>query len=224
MDVIIVAKTQMSNATCVGAIAQNGTYLRLLDESAHNQPKNTNFEVRQVWDIEFKQPYNITPPHVEDVLVVSKRLKGTLRDEITMLQIVEQYGFTIWRGTPNTLFDGHLQWTENGSCYISEKGEIPKHSVGFWIPDINLTKVIFYNKARYSYHNLHICSRNIPYVGFEYPIDTIPFGTLIRVSLARWWDKNGETEKRCWLQLSGWYELPERQNNPVYEFDGYVPF
>jgi hypothetical protein len=181
MDVIIVAKTQMSNAACVGAIAPNGKYLRLLDESAHNQPTDTEFEVRQVWDIEFEKRYNLTPPHVEDVLVVSKRLKGNLTDEITMLQIVEQYGFTIWRGTPDTLFDGHLQWTNSGSGYISEESDIPEHSVGFWIPDVNMTKITYDDKHRYNYqsNNSHI---SIPYKGFECPIDIIPFGTLIRVS------------------------------------------
>ena len=40
------------------------------------------------------------------------------------------------------------------------------------------------------------------------PIKVIPAGTLVRVSLARWWrpeDSEPNFEERCYLQLSGWY-------------------
>lgn len=50
----------------------------------------------------------------------------------------------------------------------------------------------------------------IPYVGFEPAVDLIPKGTLVRVSLARWWrphDSPPDMEERCYLQLSGWYEV-----------------
>jgi hypothetical protein len=29
--------------------------------------------------------------------------------------------------------------------------------------------------------------------------------TLLRLSLARWWQQAPELEERCYLQLSGWY-------------------
>ena len=50
--------------------------------------------------------------------------------------------------------------------------------------------------------------RGLKYVGEESPIKVIPAGTLVRVSLARWWrpeDSEPNFEKRCYLQLSGWY-------------------
>ncbi len=46
---------------------------------------------------------------------------------------------------------------------------------------------------------------NIPYAGVTQAIQRIPKGTLIRVSLARWWNKDDKTEERCYLQLSGFY-------------------
>ncbi|MFH1320564.1 MAG: hypothetical protein ABII90_07920 [Bacteroidota bacterium] len=64
------------------------------------------------------------------------------------------------------------------------------------------------DKVRYSYP---IRWRNISYVGFQNPVDKIPAGTLVRISLARWWSPN-EDEERCYLQLSGWYDLPEPDN------------
>lgn len=216
MDVIIVSKTHMSNAVCVGALASNGRFIRLLDENGHNQPTNTNFEVRQVWSIQFNERQNPTAPHVEDILITTRTLKGKLKSEITMLQIVERFNAPIWRGSPDVLFDGLLNWTKNGSGYINEEGGIPEHSVGFWISNQPLRRHILkgqgndgrnYESTRYNYPNINGW-RNLPYVGFDNAIEVIPAGTLIRVSLARWWDRNGQTEDRCSLQLSGWYEIP----------------
>ncbi len=218
MQVIITSKTHMSNATCVGALAVDGRFLRLLNDKGYNQPTDTDFEIKQVWDIEFLKRINMKTPHVEDVLVHSKQFKGYIKDEITMLQIVEHFKVPIWRGNPDGLFDNCLLWTNNGSGYISRDGQIPKHSVGFWISDQNLTKRIVFEKVRYSYPNINGW-RSLPYVGFENAIDIIPAGTLIRVSLARWWDRGGETEERCSLQLSGWYDIEENSDE---EYD--LPF
>ena len=52
--------------------------------------------------------------------------------------------------------------------------------------------------------------RTLTFVGFQEPIETIPAGALVRVSLAHWWrpedDQTGEL--RCYVQLSGWF-LPK---------------
>ena len=211
-QIIIVSKTHMTNAACIGALATNGRFIRLLNEGGYNQPIDTQFEVRQVWEIEFEDRVVIKAPHIEDVIVKSKKLKGTLKDDITMLQIVQRFNAPIWRGSPDVLFDGLLQWTDSGSGYISENGGIPKNSVGFWIPDRDLTKKIFYDKVRYSYPKTTNW-RSFPYVGFEKAVEIIPAGTLVRVSLARWWNTNGTTEDRCSLQLSGWYDLKVTSND-----------
>lgn len=229
MDVIIVSKTHMSNAACVGGLATNGRFVRLLDENGYNQPTNTDFEVRQVWSIEFNERPNLTEPHVEDILITTKTLRGTLKDELSMLQMVEKYNATIWRGSPDNLFDGLLNWTNNGSGYINEEGGIPQHSVGFWISNQPLRRHILrgtrddgseYESIRYNYPNINGW-RNLAFVGYDEAIKVIPAGTLIRVSLARWWDRNGQTEDRCSLQLSGWYDLPQNNQDEV---DDDLPF
>lgn len=233
MDVIIVSKTHMSNAACIGALATNGKYIRLLNEGGYNQPIDTEFEVRQVWEIEFEERINKKPPHIEDVIIKSKKLKGTLKEELTMLQMVQRFNAPIWKGSPDTLFDGLLNWTNNGSGYINEVGGIPRHSVGFWISDQPLKRHILsgqrddgseWKSTRYNYPNVNGW-RNLPYVGFEESIEIIPAGTLLRVSLARWWDTNRTTEDRCSLQLSGWYDLSEpKPSNVVEDEDDDLPF
>ena len=53
-------------------------------------------------------------------------------------------------------------------------------------------------------------------MGFAPKINKIPAGTLIRISLARWWKPDDvDIEHRCYLQLSGWYELQSNIENKV---------
>lgn len=208
MDVLILSKTHMNHGRCcIGGITENGRYVRLLTTTGENQPEDTELLPRQVWEIVFTERPNMIPPHVEDIYIQSMKIKGDLVDEITILKIIEQKNVQIWKGSPEILFDGLLKWTANGSGYINEEG-VPKHSVGFWISDKQLTKSIYYDKPRYSYRSLDRWY-SIPYVGFDKPIEVIPAGTLIRISLARWWNTNGTTEQRCPLQLSGWYDFKE---------------
>jgi hypothetical protein len=83
------------------------------------------------------------------------------------------------------------------------------------MPDRDLVKYQVYEKIRYRYFS-DKGLRSLPYVGFENPAEVIPAGTVVRVSLARWWNKEGEKEERCSLQLSGWYDL-HLENSAVQE-------
>ncbi len=205
MEVLILSKTHMNGGhCCIGGITGLGRYVRLLTSNGENQPENTEINPKQVWDIEFVERQNNVPPHVEDVLVTKKNLIGTIKEEVQISNFIRQKNIPIWRGTPDNLFDGLIQFTSSGSGYI-DRSHIPEHSVGFWISDRNLTRND-YNGIRYRYPSQNGW-RSLKFVGFEDPIDTIPAGTLIRVSLARWWKQNENAEERCFLQLSGWYDL-----------------
>jgi len=222
MDVIIVSKTRMSSAACVGGVLANGKFVRLLNSDGYNQDSDTELKIGDVWTIEFEERNEKKPPHIEDVLVSSMTFKfsfDSISKMITYLK--EKLKVKIWRGSTEVLFDGKIQWTNGGSGYISETGGIPENSVGFWIPDQDLLRKDYNEKVRYSYP---IRWRNISYVGYQDPVDKIPANSLVRVSLARWWSPNEEDEERCYLQLSGWYDLPEpKQDNKVDENDD-LPF
>lgn len=210
MDVIIVSKTHMTNAACVGGVLANGKFVRLLNSDGYNQDSDTDIEVGEVYTISFSEREDKTPPHIEDILVHSMTYKFTFESIDKMVEyLTSKLKVKIWKGSSDVLFDGNLQWTSGGSGYISESGGVPNNSVGFWIPDKDLKRNDFNEKVRYSYP---IRWRNISYVGFQNPVDKIPAGTLVRVSLARWWSPN-EDEERCYLQLSGWYGLPESSNS-----------
>ena len=205
MEILIVSKTKMREAVCVGAVTQNGEYIRLLDNFSYNQPINTAFNIGQIWDIEFKKRIDIIAPHIEDVLVTSQTyVKQVNLSDIYL--ILKKLNIQIWYGNPINLFNNCLQWyTWQGSTHQVLKGYInqeciPQNSVGFWLPD----KDLYLKDGRYKYYNGNQIF-SIKYVGVAKAIEKISRNTLCRVSLARWWDTNGQTEDRCYLQLSGIY-------------------
>ena len=206
MEVLVVSKTKMKDAVCVGAIViQNGQYVRLLDSFAHNQPINTPFNIGQIWDIKFQLRTDVVAPHIEDILVTSQQFIKQI-NILNLHSILKQLNIQIWYGNPINLFDNCLRWhIWKGNTHQVLKGYIdqeciPKNSVGFWLPD----KDLYLKDDRYKYYNgKQIFS--IKYVGIAKPIEKINRNTLCRVSLARWWNTNGKTENRCYLQLSGFY-------------------
>jgi hypothetical protein len=209
--VLILSKTNMNNGqVCVGGITLQGRYVRLLDLNGSNQPGDTDLAPKQAWEIEYEERTNNTPPHVEDILIQSRKPKGKLKNNITIKDFIEKRNISIWKGSPDVLFDDLIQWTPNGSGYIDKNGGVPRHSVGFWISDRDLKRKEF-KGIRYQYLS-SIGWRSIKFKGFEDTVDTIPAGTLLRVSLARWITFNVEEEPKCWLQLSGWYDLGKNSN------------
>lgn len=204
--VLILSKTQMNNnQVCVGGLTLKGRYVRLLDENGNNQPENTDLAPKQAWEIEFVERENSVPPHIEDILVQRRTRKGSLNNTITIKDFIEKRNIPIWRGNLDQLFVQLIQWTPRGSGYIDRNGGIPNHSVGFWISDKDLKRKD-YKGVRYQYPSTTEW-RSIKFKGIEEPVDIIPAGTLIRVSLARWVSFNEGEAPKCWLQLSGWYDL-----------------
>jgi hypothetical protein len=206
--VLIVAKTRMSNDACVGGLAlDTNRNVRLLRPGGLHQPENTSFDVGQVWELDSHQPSHLTPPHIEDVIVTKEHYVGQQPDlRNFLMQRIQP-----WRGGLDKLFDGLLV-IEGASGYVSRYKGIPKCSVGYWLPDTSLTMTFKNNKPSYQLEyrsrensSPHRRSFSIKYVGFSNPIYRIPAGSLIRVSLARWWVQPETDEERCYLQLSGWY-------------------
>lgn len=205
--VLIVAKTRMKSGVCVSGLTRTSNKgIRLLPKERFNQSLDTEFDLGQVWDIEFQEIADVDPPHVEDVIVINKQYKGhvaSLRE--TLIQRVHP-----WRGGPEELFDKMLTIGPR-KCYISRSGPIPSCSTGYWLPEKQLTLDPASNKPYYLVeHNYKVGGKistqvlSIPFVGFASPVKQILPGTLIRVSLARWLSSPSD-EDRCYLQISGWY-------------------
>lgn len=205
--VLIVAKTIMGDGLCIGGLTANKQSVRLIPQDRQekrNYPSNTPLRVGQVWEMELQKPTELTPPHVEDVLVTHQKY---LYDAMNVRDILLHIA-PIWRGGPEALFDGLLT-LQRTKAYLAPNNPIPPCSTGFWIPNEKLTLTTLYRKKYYYQYRSEQQAREetllLSYVGFIQPIAEIPAQTLLRVSLSRWWSPDEDTEKRCYVQLSGWF-------------------
>jgi hypothetical protein len=203
MEVLIVAKTYMRSAYCVGAYdLTNKANIRLLTSNEENQPIDSKFEIGQIWNIEYIPRSNKVLPHFEDVLIQ----KASYIKMQTRLNEYLINKMSIWKGNPDNIFNGKIKFPCGQSGFLEQKNSDLKQSVGFWLPDQDLELTILDDNKHYYYFGEEQVFA-FPYVGTKKVIEKIRKGTLIRVSLARWWSPNiSRQEKRCYCQLSGWYE------------------
>ncbi len=207
MEVLIVSKTYMASAFCVGGLVlENDRYVRLLNKGGVNQPlwAEPGFGIGDIWDIDFDDSPILHPPHVEDVIISNKvfiKKIDNMSDFLTLRRVID------WSGHIDNVFDGLLSWKSSGTGYIPSAGHLPSKSVGFWITDRDLFRYGFKEKIRFKYPN-DTNYRNISYVGSQATAARIPAETIIRVSLSRLFQpesSNISSPSGYYLQLSGWY-------------------
>ncbi|MFT3825125.1 MAG: hypothetical protein QM731_14475 [Chitinophagaceae bacterium] len=202
MDVLILSKTHFGNNVCVGGmVLRNNQYVRLLNPGGWYQYADTEFNIGDIWDINFTISTSISEPHNEDVIINSKTYVSRVNN---ITQYILDQDVTIWRGSINNIFEGKIQWANSGAGFLSANfPDYPAHSIGFWLSD----KPLSYNDDHYFYPTSILSRKKLKYKGLPDPIPAIPANTLLRVSLAKWWKPaNSELEERCYLQLSGWYD------------------
>lgn len=201
-EVLILAKTRMKNAICIGAYdITNKRNLRLLTHAGKNQPINTQFNVGQVWGMDYINSENITKPHTEDVLLQKTSFVKNIENMSNFLL----KNMPIWKGCPTEIFDNCISFPHGKSGRLERKNSHLAQSVGFWVADKNIELSILNNKKHYFYFGDRQEVFCFPYVGTMDKMETIPKGTIIRVSLARWWSPSKNKEKGCYCQISGWY-------------------
>jgi putative nucleic acid modification protein with dual OB domain len=188
---------------CIGALGfENNESLRLLHPTQHYQPTDTPFSIGDIWEVDLRTTPHIKPPHTEDVVVVNQKFISKQNN----LKAFLEARVRLFRGSPEILFDELINFKRNGSTYISQRPGVPSYSTCFWIPDRDLVEDHDEHGVYYLCHRSGGSFR-IKYVGLEKPVDIIAKSSLVRISLSRWWrpDDNSQPEKRCYLQLSGWY-------------------
>jgi ATP-dependent DNA helicase RecQ len=203
MKVLIVARTRMKSGLCIGGLTSDGRNVRLIrPEGRHRE--DAPYEVGSIWEMELHPVPFVQPPHIEDHLIVSCQLVGTARHAGRL--VVSKV--RPWRGGPRALFDGALRFRPSGPAYVASD-YVPSGSVGFWIPDRPLTLVHTQYRDRYEYRDPRGSTALFAYVGCAAPAPNIPAGSLVRVSLARWWRPPAEPEadEVCYAQVSGWFEV-----------------
>jgi ATP-dependent DNA helicase RecQ len=203
--VLIVAKTRMQKGYCVGGIAENGRSVRLCVPSKLAVANyNHEYQIGDVWRIdEYKCPYKLKPPHTEDINVLSKEW---VKKSGLLLASIERFMPPVVGGI-DCLFDGAVLCSPLGKLYIGSE-KVPQQSTLFWRPDRDLRLAATpAGSFRYAYE-AEDGDVSFSYVGTALAKPVLPAGTLIRLSLARWWEPPTEPQlgEVCYLQVSGWYD------------------
>ncbi len=198
--VLIVSKTQMREGVCVGGIVENTCELiRIHNDKGGNLPADAPYEIGDRWEMSVEDAWNQRfAPHVEDKQTSPfNKIENIGVDGIINFIRTHHFGSRLIKGALSDTFEGCLRilGTKN---YINHDN-IPSFSTQFWIADKDLTYVRKWDKDYYMYGTVRL-----KFVGYQDNVQTIPAGTIIRLSLANWWD-DGSGEERCYLQLSGWY-------------------
>ena len=210
MKVLIVAKTRMGGGACIGAITEEGESVRLIpfNEDPHDGA-NREYEIGDVWKISAEPVTNLISPHIENVVVYEKHQLGTANNLIDSIERLMPPKV----GAPTELYEGLLQSTGSGAIYIAKQSGVPPYSTTFWQPDQPLIRDTERKNVRYRYPT-EKGGCTLTFVGFQEPLEIIPAGTLVRVSLAHWRqpEDTPDVEERCYAQLSGWFfkEEPKR--------------
>jgi ATP-dependent DNA helicase RecQ len=179
--------------------------------------------VGDVWEVDARPAQELIPPHVENVVVWQKRRLGPMSDPAVFIEA----HMPPRAGGVEVLYDGLLQNTGAGALFIAERSGLPPYSTMFWRPDQPLQRADDGKRIRYRYPAPD-GGRTLVFVGFQEPVETIPAGALLRVSLAHWWRprSDDEIELRCYVQLSGWFLVatpavrPSAEQPPVSRLTG----
>ena len=211
MKVVIVGRTRMRDGHCIGGInAQTLRNVRLVPAVGHSHSPDAPYDVGDVWDIPVAQLPFHRPPHVEDVRVAGS---GTWICHLADVGTWLTARLAPWSGSPTEVFGGCVRRNGNGRAYVGEES-VPLGSVGFWFADRRLLRQVFgENGAReyYDYIDVDGARWRFSYSGIAPSLKLIPAGTLVRLSLARWWaPADGNGKEACWAQVSGWFPTSAR--------------
>ena len=215
MRVLIVAKTRMGRGACIGAITEKGESVRLVPFNADpHDGANREYEVGEIWEISAEPEISLIPPHNENIVVYKKSRLHTTKDTKGLVSAIELL-MPPKTGDPRELYEGLLKTTSSGSLYVAAAGYVPPYSTTFWRPDQPLTRDIEGKRIRYRYPTEN-GSCTLTFVGFQEPIETIPAGMLLRISLAHRWSPKDQSdaEERHYAQISGWFfeEMEQAQS------------
>ena len=202
-DIVVVGVTKMGPVACVGALdCETGASYRLVRRDGHSPfEANTDLRPGAVLSVELLGPARQDPPHVEDVAIGRYRQTGLMEPLALARFVLGTSQAPIWRGGYERLFNGTLKQHKGLTVALRRGGSLPGCSTGFWIPSHPLVRS---GEDRFLLQQDNVPLFEVKSVALE-PIQehTLPAGSLLRVSLARWFKPAAKVPEACWLQLSG---------------------
>ncbi len=214
--VLVVSKTIAGDKYCIGGIdviSKKPVRLLLEQNGGRNQmfpielAKKLGIDVGTNFSMKYEVRKARIAPHVEDCFLrwIDPKSREELPDLLAWLNTNLPKAM-VWTGGLGSLFEGKLEYSK-WKAFI-EQAPGPNCSVGFWRPSNTLwaQEDEESGKVNYKFNDAQQeRPKYIKYVGAEPHLKQIDAGSLVRVSLARWWNWDGEDPDRCYLQISGCY-------------------
>ncbi len=205
--VVIVSKTTNGTNTFLGGVNLRTCQNVQLgpDHVGYAHPKNIQMNVEEVWKCELGLPTEMTlrPPHVENQNMIYKERtdqcfsSAEIRDFVT-----RSVGAPFVQ--PYELYDGLIEFNENGKGYIDASGDLPAYSVGFWRFRFPLELDFDNNDFEDgNYYRSESGDFRVKYTGLTNPERQLRPGTLLRFFLSQPQEFAGRDV--YWLLLSGWF-------------------
>jgi hypothetical protein len=188
---------------CVGAHDLDNEFrsLRLLTSGGMNLRETDDIGPGEVWEVTYTDHPEPDPPHVEDVLVTTgKRVEKLSAQDVRERILANE---SPWRGSTEELFERTVAGTANGRLYVPSGGALPSRSTGYWISDAELVRYVSFDKAKFLYTG-NSSLNDFVWVGMSVAPERIQAGTLVRMSLARYFSP-GSAPAGYYVQISDVY-------------------
>lgn len=232
-DILILARTRMRNHTiCVGALDMNtGHMVRPLTSKGRAFTEDAPWRVGDVWRVDSLPQRPLERPHLEDIRITRMNRIARIDDIHEWFQCGPFHG-QIYTGPAEGLFDGTLTFEpfedaipnrSPRSARLDDGGRRPSMSLQLWETDRLLVR---HNVRRNDEWQVRYIGGSPTFRGVSFstkhvgdsasPI-VIEKGSLVSLSLARWWPRPDRVDGRaaCYLQLCDILAIPEEETRPT---------
>ncbi|MGV3722017.1 MAG: hypothetical protein ACO1SX_13985, partial [Actinomycetota bacterium] len=159
MKILIVARSRQGAVIGIGS---DGRCLRLQSPDPMDETWGRDFNVGEVWEIEGSVPEHLTPPYMEDLIVLGRQ---RLRSVEHVSPTIERFTPAV-AGPPEALFDGLAQSHAVGALFVGARSGVPTRSIAFWRPDRPLRLAATGDRAAYVYSG-DDGEQRLPFVGLQ---------------------------------------------------------
>jgi len=161
--------------------------------------------IGEVWRLRLGRfpQMDLVPPHTENWNMISREPTNVSikTDDIKELILANLRPPLV---QPSALFEGHVNFNENGKCYVDAYDNDLPYSIGFWRFDIPLYLDYDNNENEDgNYYHSESGDFRVKYTGVAAPESVLPAGTILRLFLSQPYRFAGKDV--FWLLLSGWF-------------------
>ena len=206
-DVLIVSKTTNGRDIFLGGVNLLTNEIIQLGPGhiGYTHPIDIQMNVGEVWKLELGRfpEMEVRPPHTQNRNIIEKeRTDRVLQQGEIKKLILKRVGAPFVH--PGALFDGQIEFNENGKGFIDVSGSVPAYSIGFWR---------FHDPLELDYDNNENEDGNyyrsasgdfrVKYTGVANPVNVLPPGSVLGFFLSQSFEfRNLDV---FWLLLSCWF-------------------